>query len=321
MRIVLLDSFTTDQGDPDGFWEPLRRLGEVTAYPRTAAADVVARCQGATVVLTNKVVLGARELSALPELRYVGVLATGTNVVDVRAARAAGIAVTNVPGYAVDAVAQLVFAFILAFTHDVAGHNAAAKAGAWAKSADFCFFLQPLTELAGKHLALVGSGMIGGAVARIAEAFGMHVVRSAVPGSPTRAGRVALEAALPAADVVSLHCPLTEATRALVDARFLAAMKPTAILINTGRGGLVDEAALVAALAAGRLRGVGLDVLSAEPPPADHALTNPAAPWAARVMVTPHLGWGTGEARLRLAGVVLENVVAWLGGRSQNRVV
>jgi glycerate dehydrogenase len=213
-----------------------------------------------------------------------------------------------------------VLALLLHFSQDVAGHAAAVKAGAWAASPDFCFFTQPMFELAGKTLVLVGSGAIGGAVARIAEAFGMGVVRAAVPGSPTSAGRVALGAALPAADVVSLHCPLTDATRGMVDAPFLAAMKPGAILINTARGALVDEGALVSALSGGRLGGVGLDVLAVEPPPADHPLCDPRAPWAGRVVVTPHIGWGAIEARRRLAAAATENLRAFIAGQRQNRV-
>lgn len=320
MRIVVLDSYTTDQGEPDAFWAPLRTLGDVVVHPRTASGDVVARCLGATAVLTNKVVLGAAELAALSDLRYVGVLATGTNVVDLPAARAAGVVVTNVPGYATDAVAQLVFALILHFTHDVAGHGAAVRAGAWAQSRDYCFFRQPLTELAGKTLALVGSGAIGQAVAKIAEAFGMRTVRGAVPGSATRAARVPLQQALPLADVVSLHCPLTAATQGLVGGRFLQAMRPDAILINTGRGGLIDEAALAHALNQGRLRGVGLDVLSAEPPPAGHPLTRDDAPWSRRVVITPHIGWGTIEARHRLARAAADNLSAFAAGEPRNRV-
>ena len=320
MRIVVLDSFATDQGDPEPFWAPLRALGEVVLHPRTAPGDVVARCRGADAVLTNKVVLGAAELAALPGLRYVGVVATGTNVIDLAAARAAGVVVTNVPGYATDAVAQLVFALILHFTHDVAGHAAAVRAGGGAQAPDYCFFRQPLTELAGKTLALVGSGAIGEAVAKIATAFGMRVVRAAVPGSPTSAARMPLGEALALADVVSLHCPLAPATERLVDARFLQAMRPDAILINTGRGGLIDEAALAHALEQGRLRGVGLDVLSTEPPPAAHPLTRAEMPWSHRVVITPHIGWGTIEARQRLAQAAAENLRAYLAGQPRHRV-
>jgi glycerate dehydrogenase len=321
MRIVILDSFAADQGD-DTMWTALRALGELVVYPRSADADVVARCAGATAALTNKVPFAANDFAALPELRYVGVLATGTNVVDLVAARAAGVAVTNVPSYAAASVAQQVLALVLHFSQDVAGHAAAVKAGAWAASPDFCFFTTQMFELAGKTMVLVGSGAIGGAVARIAEALGMRVVRAAVPGSPTRAAgeRTPLAEALPAADVVSLHCPLTDATRGVVDAPFLAALKPGAILINTARGGLIDEAALIAALDDGRLGGVGLDVLTVEPPPADHPLTDPRAPWAARVVVTPHVAWGAIEARRRLAAVATENLRVFLAGQRQNRV-
>ena len=322
MRIVILDSFPADQGDVDSFWAGLRALGELVVYPRSADAEVVARARGAFAALTNKVPFHAGAFAALPELRYVGVLATGTNIVDLPAARTAKVAVTNVPGYATESVAELVFALVLHFTHDVAGHAAAVKAGAWAASPDFCFFTKPLVELAGKTLVTIGSGAIGGAVGRIGEAFGMRVVRAAVPGSPSRAGaaRSPLAEALPVADVVSLHCPLTEATRGLVDGAFLGALKPGAILINTGRGALVDEGALVAALADGRLGGAGLDVLAEEPPPADHPLTDPRAPFAGRVVVTPHIGWGTVEARRRLAAEVTANLAAFLRGERRNRV-
>jgi glycerate dehydrogenase len=322
-RIVILDSFAADQGD-ESMWmgSGLHALGELVVHARSADAEVLARCAGATAALTNKVPFTAATFAALPDLRYGGVLATGTNVVDLAAARAAGVAVTNVPGYAADSVAQHAFALILQLTNDMTGHDAAVKGGAWAASPDFCFFTRPILGLAGRTLAIVGSGAIGSAVARIAEAFGMRVVRAAVPGSPSRAGepRVPLADALPAADVVSLHCPLTEATRGMVDGRFLTAMRPSAILINTARGPLVDEAALCAALAAGRLGGVGLDVLSVEPPPADHPLTDPRAPWAARVVVTPHIGWGTIEARTRLAAEATENLRAFLAGTRLHRV-
>jgi glycerate dehydrogenase len=322
MRIVILDSFAADQGDLDSHWAGLRALGELTIYPRSTTAEVRPRAAGAAAVLTNKVPIGADTFAALPALRYVGVLATGTNVVDLGAATAAGVAVTNVPGYAAESVAALVFALVLHFTPDVAGHAAAVRSGGWAASPDFSFFTRPLHELAGKTLVVVGGGAIGGAVARIGAGFGLRIVQAAVPGSPPRAGapRTPLAEALPRADIVTLHCPLTEATRGMVDARFLAAMKPGAILVNTARGGLVDETALIAALSAGRLGGIGLDVLSVEPPPADHPLTAPRAPWADRLVVTPHIGWGTVEARRRLAGEVTENLAAFLRGERRNRV-
>ncbi|HET6150001.1 MAG TPA: D-2-hydroxyacid dehydrogenase [Polyangia bacterium] len=319
-RAVVLDGFTADQGDSQEFWRGLRARADLTVYPRTSSEERLPRCQGAQALLTNKVAIDGALIADLPELRYIGVLATGTNVVDLPAARARGIAVTNVPAYAAESVAGLVFGVILHFYYDVAGHDADVKAGAWARQPDFSFFRKPLRELAGKTLVLIGTGHIGGAVARIGAAFGMTVVRAAVPGSATP-GRTPLADALPRADVVSLHCPLTETTRGLVGPAFLSALAPGAILINTGRGALVDEPALQAALAAGRLGGAGLDVLGVEPPPADHPLLNPRATWAPRLVVTPHIGWGSVESRRRLDQAVAENFASFLDGGRLNRVV
>jgi glycerate dehydrogenase len=319
VRTVVLDGFAADQGEP-GAWAGLQALGALTVHPRTAPAELLERCQGATALVTNKVALDADViLGALPALRYVGVSATGTNVVDLAAARARGVAVTNVPGYAAESVAQLVMAVVLHLCLDVAGHDRAVKAGRWAAAPDFCFFVRPMQELAGKTLLILGRGAIGRAVARLGEALGMHVLAGAVPGSTT-AGRVPLAEALPVADVVSLHCPLTTATTGLVDAAFLARLKSTALLVNTSRGALVREPDLLAALGAGRLGGVALDVLATEPPPADHPLTDPRAPWAGRVVVTPHMGWGTVEARGRLRAQVAANLRAFLAGERLNRV-
>jgi glycerate dehydrogenase len=321
-KIVILDSFAVDQGEPESTWQALRPLGDLAIYPQSAEEEIVLRCRDATALLTNKVRLGAAQLRELPALRYLGVTATGTNIIDLEAARAAGVAVTNVPGYATESVAELVFALILHFSHDVAAHNAAVKAGLWAASPDFCFFRKPLHEIAAKTLVVVGAGAIGGAVARIGEAFGMRVLRAAVPGAPVRADapRVPLFEALPLADVVSLHCPLTDATRGLVGAAFLRALPAEAILINTGRGALVDEEALRRALGTGHLGGVGLDVLHDEPPPPNHPLADPRAPWAGRVVITPHIGWGTVEARRRLVSEVALNLEAFSNGQARNRV-
>jgi glycerate dehydrogenase len=247
-------------------------------------------------------------------------MSTGTNAVDLDAAKARGIAVSNVPGYSTESVAQLVFAFILHAASDVAGHSAAVKAGRWTAGPDFCFWLRPMPELAGKTLVVVGQGAIGGAVARIGRGFGMRVIAAQVPGSSS-SGRTPLAEALPQADYLSLHCPLTPRTERLVDASFLAALKPGAVLVNTGRGGLIDEAALVAALEGGRLGGVGLDVLTQEPPPAGHPLLRPDAPWSGKVTVTPHLAWATVEARRRLATTITANLRSFLAGGTQNRVV
>lgn len=317
MRIAILDAATTEQGKD--CWDAFRVLGTVAVYPRSTPSEALTRVAGCAALITNKVLIGADLLAAAPDLRYVGVIATGYNVVDLAACRARGVAVTNAPGYGTASVAQLVFAFILHHAQDVAGHAAAVRAGRWAAGPDFCFTLRPLRELAGQTIAIVGSGAIGSAVARIAEGFGMRVLRCAVPGS-TSQGRTSLAEALPVADVVTLHCPLTTATTRLVDAGFLGAMKPGALLVNTGRGGLVDEQALASALASGRLGGAGLDVLGSEPPPADHPLLRSDAPWAGRLWVTPHLGWATVEARARLVAEAAENLRAFIAGERRNRV-
>ncbi len=316
-RIAVLDAATTDQGRDA--WGPLRAQGEVTVHPRTSAAELGSRITGQTAVFINKVPLTAATLAAAGDLRFIGVLATGYNLIDLAACRAQGIAVANVPGYSTASVAQLVLAFLLHHGVDVAGHAAAVRAGRWAAGTDFCFTLKPLRELAGQTLAVVGSGAIGGAVAGLAEAFGMTVLRCAVPGSSSP-DRVPLGEALPRADAVSLHCPLTPATTRLVDARFLQLMRPEAVLINTGRGGLVDEAALLAAFAAGRPGMVCLDVLTAEPPASDHPLLRRDAPWADRLVVTPHIGWATVEARGRLVTEAAANLRAFTRGERRNRV-
>ncbi len=318
MKISVLDSFATDQGDASA-WDDLRSHGDVTMFPHLAGPPMKDRCAGAAAVITNKAVIDAALLALLPDLRYVGISATGTNIVDLTAARARGIAVTNVPGYSSESVAQHVFSLILHLTSDVAGHAAAVSAGRWAACPDFCFFLRPLPELAGKTLVVLGQGEIGRAVTRIAKGFAMEVIAAAVPGSPT-AGRTPLEVALPTADIVTLHCPLTPATANLVNRNFLASCKPGALLINTSRGGLVDQVALAAALASGRLGGAGLDVLGTEPPPAGDPLTDPAQPWAARIIVTPHIAWGTVESRTRLRHQVAANLGAFLAGERRNRM-
>ena len=319
MRIVVLDSFTTDQGAD--CWQALRALGAVELHTRTPLNDVVTRARGAEVVLTNKAIINAEAIATLAAsgLRYISVTATGTNVVDLAAAKQHGVVVTNVPGYSTESVAQLVMALVLHHATDVAGHSARVKAGDWAACPDFCFFTKPLMELAGKTLVIVGQGAIGGALARMASAFGMRVIPAAVPGSATP-GRMPLDQALPQADVVSLHCPLTPATQGLVNAAFLTRLKRGALLINTGRGPLLDESAVVQALASGQLGGLGIDVLSKEPPPAGHPLLDPTQPWSSRVVVTPHIAWGTVEARARLVTEVVGNLAAFTTGQQRNRV-
>ncbi len=305
-RLVILDGHTLNPGDLD--WGPLRAVAECTIFDRSPAADVVARAQGARLLLTNKTPVPRAVIEALPELKFIGVLATGWNVVDGAAARERGIPVSNVPGYGTASVAQHVFALLLELTQQTGHHARTVREGRWSGQPDFCYWDTPLVELAGKTLGIVGWGSIGQAVGRIGEAFGMKVITA------TRTPRegvngVALNELFATADVVSLHCPLTPETQHLVNADRLAAMKPGAFLINTGRGPLIDEAALAAALHAGRLGGVALDVLSVEPPPADHPLL--ASP---RCLITPHLAWATLAARQRLLDQVVENVRAFLAG-------
>jgi len=319
MRIVVLDSFTTDQGEDR--WQALRALGEVQLFPRTAHAQVVERARGAEVVLTNKALVNADAIAELAAhgLRYIGVMATGTNVVDLVAAKQYGVVVTNVPGYSTESVAQLVMALMLHLATDVAGHSTRVKAGDWAACPDFCFFTKPLIELSGKTLVIIGQGAIGSVLARMAGAFGMRVIPAAVPGSTTP-GRMPLDQALPQADVVSLHCPLTPATQGLVNVGFLMRLKHGALLINTGRGPLLDETAVVQALSDGRLGGLGIDVLGKEPPAAGHPLLDPSTSWSSRVVVTPHIAWGTVEARARLVDEVVANLRAFTAGQPRHRV-
>jgi glycerate dehydrogenase len=307
-RIVVLDGHTLNPGDLS--WSALEALGDCTIHAHTPAAEIVTRAAGAPIVLTNKTPLSAATLAALPDLRYLGVLATGYNVVDVAAARARGIPVANVPLYGTASVAQHVFALLLELTQHVGRHSASVRAGRWSESRDFCFWETPLLELSGRTLGIVGAGRIGSAVARIAEAFGMKVVFARRSG-----GRDELEQVLRTADVISLHCPLTDDTRHLINATTLGWMKPSVLLINTSRGPLIDEAALAAALHAGQIAGAGLDVLSTEPPPAGNPLFT-----APNCIITPHIAWATRAARSRLMGTAIANVAAFLAGKPENVV-
>lgn len=315
MKIVVLDGYTMNPGDLD--WQELRALGaECEVYERSSAAETVTRAAGAEIVLSNKTVLKRAEISQLPHLRYIGILATGYNVVDLEAARERGIVVTNVPAYSTASVAQTVFAFILEHCQQLARHAEAVRAGQWCRSQDFSFCLTPLTELAGKTLGVVGLGRIGLAVAELGHAFGMHVLansRSPKPAAPAWLKQCDLHSLLSNADFISLHCPLTEATAKLINAETLALMRPTAFLVNTSRGGVIDEDALAAALHAGRLAGAGLDVLTQEPPAAECPLLT-----APNCLITPHYAWATYEARQRLYRVAVDNIRAYLAGKPQN---
>ena len=312
MRIVVLDGYAMNPGDLS--WEPLAALGELTVHERTPPHLTVARATGAEIVLTNKTLLGQAEIEALPSLRYVGVLATGYNVVDVAAARQAGIVVTNVPAYSTASVAQTVFAFILGFAHQVALHTESARSGEWTRSPDFAYWKTPLVELAGKTLGIVGLGGIGRAVARLGQAFGMRVVAAVrTPRECEGVEILPLVDVFRQADVLSLHCPLTPETEGMVDAERLAMMKPTAFLVNTSRGPVVDPQALADALNGGRLAGAGVDVMVQEPPSADDPLLT-----ARNCFVTPHLAWATQDARARLMGTAVANVQAFVAGAPQN---
>ena len=316
MSIVVLDGYTTNPGDLS--WEPLSALAPCTVWDRTAPADVITRLADAEIVLTNKTPLAAETLAALPKLKLISVLATGVNVVDVAAAKAQGIAVCNVPAYSTPGVAQAVFALLLELTNRTGHHSDTVHAGRWSAGPDFSYWDGTLVELAGLTLGVVGYGAIGSAVAAVGRAFGMQILgnrRSAQGPIPDGGEFVTLDRLFQESDVVTLHCPLTPQTAGLVDATRLAQMKPTAYLINTARGPLVQESHLLDALLAGRLAGAGLDVLSVEPPAPDHPLLR-----APNCVITPHIAWATRAARQRLIAQSAANIAAFLGGAPVNVV-
>ena len=317
MKIVVLDGYAANPGDL--CWDELKALGECTIYDRTAPKEVLVRAKDAEVLLTNKTVLSREHIEALPALKYIGVLATGYNIVDVDAARQRGVVVTNIPAYSTDSVAQMVFAHLLNIAQQVQHHSEEVHRGRWTKSPDFCFWDTPLIELRDKKLGIVGLGNTGQQTARIALGFSMKVMAytskpaTQLPAEILKAD--SLDQLFAECDVVSLHCPLNASTQSLVDARRLALMKPTAILINTARGPLVDEQALADALNEGRIYAAGLDVLSTEPPRADNPLLT-----ARRCYITPHIAWASTAARERLMHIMLENLRAWMKGETINCV-
>lgn len=317
MKIVILDGYTLNPGDLS--WEPLKELGEVTVYERTAPKDVYKRAEGAEVVFTNKVVLDEAVLEKLPSLKYIGVLATGYNVVDVEAAARKGIVVTNIPAYSTSSVAQMAFAHILNIVQRVGYYAQEVSNGKWSRQADFSFWDAPLHELEGKKMGIIGFGNTGRATARIAVGFGLDVYAYTSKSAMELPADVhkcpSMDELFRKCDIVSLHCPLTETTRELVDARKLELMKPSAILINTGRGGLVNEQDLADALNSGKIAAAGLDVLSSEPPRADNPLLK-----ARNCFITPHQAWATKEARVRLMQLAVNNLKAFLEGKPVNVV-
>lgn len=320
MKIVVLDGYSANPGDLS--WGEIEALGDVTIYDRTPPELVLERICDAEAVITNKVPFAADRLAQLPQLKYIGVSATGYNIVDVAAAAARHITVTNIPAYSTASVAQMTFALLLELTQQVGLHAGLTAQGAWSKAPDFSFWEAPLFELEGQTLGLVGYGQIAQRVARIAKAFGMQVVihtrnPAKYKGNLMNAqnGFVELDELLAVSDVVSLHCPLTPETELLINAERLSWMKRSAILINTSRGQVVDEIALADALNNGRLAGAGLDVLSSEPPAADNPLLS-----ARNCFVTPHIAWATRAARARLLAIAAANLKAFIGGQPQNVV-
>ena len=314
MKIVILDGYTANPGDLS--CKELETLGELVVYERTSADETVARAADADVVLTNKVLITKEVMGQLPRLKYVGVLATGYNVVDIEAAHHRGIIVTNVPAYSTESVAQMVFAHLLTVTNRVEHYAVQNRAERWTNSADFSYSDTLLTELAGKSFGIVGLGNIGKRVAQIAQAFGMNVIaltsKTTLPEGIKKASLIEL---LAQSDVLSLHCPLTPDTHHLINADTLKLMKPTSILINTGRGPLVDDQAVADALKAKRLYAFCADVLTEEPPKADNPLLG-----LPNAYTTPHIAWATVEARARLIQVAIDNVKAFASGQPQNIV-
>ena len=316
MNIVILDGYALNPGDLS--YDCLRQFGELTVYDRTAPEELISRAIDADALLTNKVVLGEKEFAQLPRLRYIGVQATGYNVVDVEAARRHGITVTNIPAYSTASVAQMVMAHLINITQRVGHYAEQNRAGRWGTNPDFCYWDTPLIELADKQMGIIGFGRTGSAVAHLAKAFGMKVAAyTSKPQEELPEGilKMSLEELFRTSDVVSLHCPLTPTTHHLVNAERLALMKPTAILINTARGPIIDEQALADALNSAKIYAAGIDVLTEEPPRQGSPLLS-----ARNCFVTPHIAWATLEARTRLLKICEENLRAFVEGSPQNVV-
>ncbi len=314
MKITVLDGFAENPGDLS--WEWLGEYGDYTVYDRTPAELIEERVQGCDIVITNKTPLRRDLLKTLDNLKYIGLLSTGYNIVDWDYCKEAGIPVCNIPSYSTAAVAQLTFALILEHTNAVAVHSNSVHGGEWSACKDFCYWKTPLTELQNKTLGIIGFGSIGKAVAKIALAFGMNVVASTNHPAPFEGVEFAdKDSLLAKSDFVSLHCPLTDRTEGMVNAEFLAKMKPSAMLINTSRGQVVNEADLAEALKNGTIAAAGLDVLSVEPPKADNPLFG-----LKNCYITPHIAWAGYETRVRLMEICKENLKAFSQGKPQNVV-
>lgn len=315
MKIVILDAYTLNPGDLS--WKEIEKLGDCTIYERTPSDLTFERAKDAEVIFTNKVVLNKDMIEQLPQLKFIGVLATGFNVVDTAAAKNAGIAVCNIPAYSTQSVAQMVFSHILHFSQNISKHAASVSAGEWATSNDFAYWLTPQTELAGKTLGIIGFGQIGQAVAKIGLAFGMRIIfnNRSKKTSELECTQVDFTTLLIESDYISINCPLTGENQGFINKGAIAQMKPTAFLINTGRGPLINEQDLADALNAEQIAGAGLDVLSAEPAAADNPL-----PKAKNCFITPHIAWATFEARQRLMQIASDNLKAFVQGKPINVV-
>lgn len=317
MKLVVLDGYALNPGDNP--WTGLEALGELVVYDRTYPDQVLERSLDADILMTNKTVLNRETLSQLKKCRLISVLATGFNIVDIQAAAEFGIPVANVPSYSTDSVAQLTFALILELTHGAADHSRSVLAGDWVKAPDYSYWVQPLTELAGKTIGIVGFGRIGQTVGRIAQAFGMNILaynpKSRTMPEGLNFRYVTLDELYASSDIVTLHCPLTGTNTGMIDGAALAKMKKTAVIVNTARGALINERDLADALNEGRIAAAALDVLSTEPPKADNPLLT-----AKNVRITPHIAWATLEARRRLMAVTEQNIRTFLAGNPQNVV-
>lgn len=316
MNIKVLDGYGLNPGDLS--WKGLEALGNLTVYDRTPEELIIERAANADALLTNKTIITSKTLQSLPRLKYIGVLATGYNVVDIKAAKELGIVVTNIPAYSTASVAQMVFAHVLEISQHVEHYSCENRKGRWTRNKDFCYWDFPLIELAGKSMGIIGLGNTGQATARIAKAFGMEVhayTSKPAEALPSDIKKATLDNIFSNCDIISLHCPLTEDTKNLIDARRLKMMKPSAILINTGRGPLINEQDLADALNNGTIYAAGLDVLSSEPPHKDNPLLS-----ARNCYITPHIAWATKEARTRLMEIATENLQSFINGKVKNSV-
>jgi glycerate dehydrogenase len=317
MKIVVLDGYTLNPGDLS--WDQFMKLGDVIIYERTPGDKIIERSKDAEILITNKTPLREETLNSLPLVKYIGVLATGYNVVDTAAAKKRGIVVTNIPSYGTSSVAQMTFALILELCHHVQRHSDTVMSGKWSESADFCYWDYPMIELSGKTLGIIGFGNIGGKVGDIATAFGMNIIGSSNPRTDQSERKnfrwAEINELLEQSDIVSIHCPLVPETKGLINAESLKKMKKSAFLINTSRGPIIEEKDLAEALNKGIIAGAGIDVMAVEPPSGDNPLFK-----AKNCIITPHIAWATKEARTRLMQIAVANLSSFIGGKPVNVV-